>query len=146
MRVFPAAAPIRYALTSAVTRRAVGSPAVTRRAVRSLAVAWRSVSRPAVTRRRRSGLAATTASEVAVPVPDVADATMHPAQGGLLFVSVGAAACRDQRVAIHVDAPAAPQIAAARHALRRGRLRPANRGEEQGGYRSDNDFHRASSD
>src|SRR5438477_7596964 len=102
---------------------AIAPLAITGFAAAALVIAW-SRPRPA---------AAVIALQIAVVVPDIADAAPHIGERSALLAPVGAAAGRDQRIAAKRRTHATAQIRALRQTLRCGRLHPRDSGQQHPG-------------
>src|SRR5205807_4410427 len=106
-----------------ITGFAAAALVITGFAAAALVIAW-SRPRPA---------AAVIALQIAVVVPDIADAAPHIGERSALLAPVGAAAGRDQRIAVKRRTHATAQIRALRQTLRCGRLHPRDSGQQHPG-------------
>src|SRR5437773_11448884 len=102
-------------------------------AIAPLAITGFAAAALVIARSRPRPAAAVIALQIAVVVPDIADAAPHIGERSALLAPVGAAAGRDQRIAVKRRTHATAQIRALRQTLRCGRLHPRASGQQHPG-------------
>src|SRR3954470_20668691 len=112
---------------------AIAPLAITGFAAAALVITGFATAALVIARSRPRPAAAVIALQIAVVVPDIADAAPHIGERSALLAPVGAAAGRDQRIAVKRRTHATAQIRALRQTLRCGRLHPRDSGQQHPG-------------
>src|SRR5256885_11764240 len=117
----------------AITGFAAAALVITGFAAAALVITGFATAALVIARSRPRPAAAVIALQIAVVVPDIADAAPHIGERSALLAPVGAAAGRDQRVAVERRTHATAQIRALRQTLRCGRLHPRDSRQQHPG-------------